>query len=84
MKNLGKDSQLTLAHLEPDQSARVLAISGANSAIKRMIALGFSPGAEVKMIRLAPLGDPMEFEVSGCLLTLRSEEARSVIIEAAV
>ena len=32
------------------------------------------------MVRRAPLGDPLEFEVNGCLLTLRSEDAASVVI----
>ncbi len=32
------------------------------------------------MVRRAPLGDPLEFEVNGCLLTLRSEDASSIVI----
>ncbi|NMA26770.1 MAG: ferrous iron transport protein A [Burkholderiales bacterium] len=45
------------------------------------MSLGLSPGARVRMVRRAPLGDPLEFDVSGCLLMLRSEEAAGIVVE---
>lgn len=61
--------------------AKIDCVLGNQASVRRIMALGFSPGAEVSLVRRAPLGDPLEFELSGCLLTLREEEAHKVMIE---
>ncbi|HDH10102.1 MAG TPA: ferrous iron transport protein A, partial [Chloroflexi bacterium] len=48
---------------------------------RRMMDMGLVAGAEVKVVRVAPLGDPVEFEVKGYHLSLRRSEARNVIVE---
>ena len=73
----------TLAELNPGDTAVVHAVANAGAKARRIMTLGITPGASVKMLRRAPLGDPMEFEVSGCLLTLRAEEASLVSVEEA-
>ena len=42
--------------------------------------MGVVSGAEVKVIRAAPLGDPIEFEVKGYNLSLRKSEARDITV----
>lgn len=80
---------MTLAELNPGDTAviktfkTIEAAKNIGAAIRRMMTLGINPGASVKMVRRAPLGDPLEFEVSGCLLTLRSEDAGCVLIHEA-
>jgi Fe2+ transport system protein FeoA len=46
-----------------------------------MMDMGLVTGAEVKVVRVAPLGDPIEFEVKGYSLSLRKSEARNVFVE---
>jgi ferrous iron transport protein A len=42
---------------------------------RRLLSLGLTRGAEIKVIRVAPLGCPVQIEVRGTSLTLRKEEA---------
>ena len=46
--------------------------------------MGITPGAEVTLVKRAPLGDPVEVTVRGYQLTLRKTEAQCVETEAAV
>lgn len=71
----------SLAELRQGEMAKIDCVLGNQASVRRIMALGFSPGAEVSLVRRAPLGDPLEFELSGCLLTLREEEAHKVMIE---
>jgi Fe2+ transport system protein FeoA len=43
--------------------------------------LGLLPGTAVEVVRVAPLGDPLELRVRGCLLSIRREEARAIDVE---
>ena len=73
----------TLAQLKPGQSARVADVTGEASLQQRILEMGILPGVEVRLIRVAPLGDPMEFELIGYRLSLRKSEAACVSVEAA-
>lgn len=48
---------------------------------KRLLAMGLTPGTEFKIIRFAPLGDPIEIKIRGFSLTIRKNEAASLLIE---
>ncbi len=48
---------------------------------KRLLALGVRPGAVVKVIRRAPMGDPMEIAVGDTLIAIRHAEAEEVLLE---
>ncbi len=48
---------------------------------RRLLSMGLTPGAELVIKRHAPLGDPTEIEVRGFLLSLRKDEADSLIVE---
>lgn len=43
--------------------------------------MGVVPGAEIKLMKLAPMGDPMEFRIHGYELTLRAADAEKIEIE---
>jgi ferrous iron transport protein A len=73
----------TLAQLRPGQKARVTDVQGDPMLQQRILEMGILPGTEVKLIRVAPLGDPMEFSVLGYNLSLRKSEAACVIVEGA-
>ena len=69
---------LALDQVEVGTSARLSTISPqlSDKLATRLMALGFVPGTEVKVMRRAPLGDPIEFEVRGGRISLRRSEAR--------
>nr|VFJ74352.1 MAG: ferrous iron transport protein A [Candidatus Kentron sp. FW] len=48
---------------------------------KRLMAMGLTPRTEFKVVRRAPLGDPMEINVRGYSLSLRKHEASAVLIQ---
>lgn len=72
----------TLADLAAGQTARVLSVEAPHdpAAARRMFDLGFVPGAEVKMVRRAPLADPVVFRIAGYEVALRREQARWVSV----
>jgi len=58
----------------------VVAVAGERELRRRLLEMGFCNGAQVEVIRRAPLGDPIEFRLRGYHLSLRDEQARHVRI----
>lgn len=56
-------------------------VEGDGKIRRRLFDMGVTPGATVKLIKKAPLGDPLEVTIRGYELTLRKTEANSVILE---
>ncbi len=73
-------SRLTLDALWVGQSGSICHID-VDSAGPRLMEMGLVPGTLVRVVRLAPLGDPMDVAVRGYHLSLRKSEARSVFID---
>lgn len=48
---------------------------------RRLLMLGVTPGSTLEVIRVAPLGDPIELRIRGCLITVRKDEAEILDIE---
>lgn len=48
---------------------------------KRLLAMGLTPGTQFSVTRFAPMGDPVEIKLRGFALTLRKDEADSLMIE---
>lgn len=69
---------LGLNALAANQSARIAGYSLPLKHRVRLLEMGFTPGIKVKVIRFAPLGDPMEVEVRGYRLLLRRSEASHI------
>ena len=72
----------TLADLKPGQKALVTGFTG-EDVPGRLMEMGLLPGTPIELVRLAPLGDPMDVRVRGYHLSLRRHEARCVLVEAA-
>jgi ferrous iron transport protein A len=73
---------MTLGDLEIGQQGRIRGFKRGSRAYRtRLMAMGLTPGTPVAVIRLAPLGDPMEIRVRGFALSLRRDEARIVLVE---
>ncbi|MGD0542097.1 MAG: FeoA family protein [Tepidisphaeraceae bacterium] len=58
----------------------VVSVDGDHDLRRRLLEMGFCNGAQVEVIRRAPLGDPIEFRLRGYHLSLRGEQARHVTI----
>ena len=69
---------MTLKDLKPDQNGIVASISTTGSMKRRIMDMGITPGVEIRVVKVAPLGDPVEVNVRGYELSLRGEEARSI------
>jgi len=65
----------------PGTSARILEIRGDGPVGQRLLEMGLVDGSEVRVVRTAPLGDPIEVEVLGYALTLRRSEAAAILVE---
>jgi len=69
---------LTLKDLQIGQSARISTVGGTGALRKHFLDMGMIPGAEVTLMKLAPLGDPMELRIHGYELTLRLADAAEI------
>lgn len=74
---------MTLRELSPGQAAKVVAINAAGGFKRRIMDMGITTGIGIKMVKVAPLGDPIEVTVRGYQLSLRKEEAASIEVEPA-
>ncbi len=70
-----------LIELKPGEKGRIMAISASGSLRGRMMDMGLVAGSEVKVIRLAPAGDPVQILLRGYSLALRRNEAMNIILE---
>ena len=60
--------------------ARVMGVTGSGAVARRLIEMGVVPGAPVRVIKTAPLGDPIEIRVRGYHLALRRTEAQTIMV----
>jgi ferrous iron transport protein A len=69
--------------LSPGESAKIAGYEKADPAYKsKLLSMGLTKGVEVRLIKRAPMGDPVELEVRGYRLSLRKDEANTLILEA--
>ena len=75
-------SRTTLASLAPGAKARIQDVDASDPGFTgRLFDLGVLPGAEVAVVRHAPLGDPIELLVRGSHFTIRKREAERIRVE---
>lgn len=72
---------MTLKELEIGKSAVINNVGGEGALRQHFLDMGMIPGAEVTVVKLAPMGDPMELQIHGYELTLRLAEAAQIEIE---
>ena len=71
---------MTLKELQIGKSAIVDAVGGAGALRQHFLDMGLIPGAEVTLVKLAPMGDPMELRIHGYELTLRLDDAAQITV----
>lgn len=72
---------MTLKELEIGKSAVIRAVGGEGALRQHFLDMGIIPGAEVTMVKLAPMGDPMQLEIHGYELTIRLADAEKIEAE---
>jgi Fe2+ transport system protein FeoA len=72
----------SLTDLIQGQSAKVVQVTGDGAVSQRLMEMGITPGATIRFIGSAPLGDPLEYEVRGYRLCMRRSEAKQIEVDA--
>ena len=75
------EMKMTLKELQIGKSAVITKVGGEGALRQHFLDMGMIPGAEVTVVKLAPMGDPMEVQIHGYELTLRLAEAEEIEIE---
>ena len=71
----------TLDNLEIGKSGRITEINGAGATRQHLLDMGIIPGTVIKLVKYAPLGDPIEYKLQGYSLTLRKDDAKTITVE---
>ena len=77
-----EEKTMTLAELKPGETGRIVHVGSVGSIRRRIVDMGAVSGTNVTVVKVAPLGDPIEVKIKGYSLTLRKEEAEVITVEA--
>ncbi len=69
-----------LSELEPGEKATIVSLED-EELILKLMEMGFLPGEQISVEQIAPLGDPISVMISGYQVSLRINEADSIIVE---
>lgn len=72
---------MTLNEILPKEKCVIVGLGRQSILRKRIIDMGLTMQTQVKVIKFAPLGDPIEIEVRGYQLSLRKDEAKEIYVE---
>jgi ferrous iron transport protein A len=73
-----------LSELKPGEMGVIIKVGGAGAIRSRLLSMGILPGAVIRVVRLSPLGDPIEYEIRGVFISLRKLEAEKVEVDKVV
>ena len=71
----------TLKELGIGESGSIVKIGTIGALKQRFMDMGITKGTEVKVLKIAPLGDPIEIEIRGYNLSIRKADAEKIVIE---
>jgi len=69
---------MNLAKLKPGQQGRITAIGAIGPLKRRLMDMGVLVGEQIRVVKVAPLGDPIEVTIKSYQLSLRKQEAEAV------
>lgn len=72
---------IPLAHLIPGDAGRVVDVLGEGAFRRRLLDMGFVSGTFVRVIKHAPLMNPIEYCIGGTHVTLRKDEAMRIVVD---
>ena len=74
---------MNLAKLQPGEKGRITALGAIGPLKRRLMDMGVLVGEEVRVIKVAPMGDPIEVVIKSYNLSLRKNEAEAIAVEVA-
>jgi DtxR family Mn-dependent transcriptional regulator len=77
----GKRNLVPLSRLKPGESGRVLQVLAGKGVCQRLIEMGVLPNVRIEMEGVAPLGDPIRVRIKGYRLSMRGQEAASILVD---
>lgn len=75
-----EEKDTTLDTLKPGEKARITKVRVRGSARRKLMDMGMVAGTDIELVRNAPLGDPMDYNIKGYHLSIRKEEAKQIFI----
>ena len=69
---------MTLSDLKPGSRATITGVRGNGALRRRLLEMGLSRGTHIEVIRVAPMGDPVEYRLRGYNLSLGKAEAKLI------
>jgi Fe2+ transport system protein FeoA len=75
------ERSLSLADLPLGASGVVASVGCPRAVARRLMEMGLLPGTRVTIVRIAPLGDPLELRLRSYALSIRREEAAAILLE---
>ena len=72
---------MTLDKLQIGKNAKIISVGGEGALRLRLLDMGLIPKTTVKIIKVAPMGDPIELFIRGYSLTIRLDDAKKIEIE---
>ncbi|MCM3703677.1 FeoA family protein [Paenibacillus macerans] len=72
---------VSLKELKPKESGVIKSIGASGPLRRKLMDMGITPGAEITMKKVAPLGDPIEVHIRGYDLSIRKAEADQITVE---
>lgn len=75
---------MTLDKYPIGKPTTITAVGGVGALRCRLLDMGLIPGTKVAVVKVAPMGDPIQLRLRGYELTLRLEDAREITVEDAV
>jgi ferrous iron transport protein A len=73
--------EVKLSELKSGDKAEIVSVKALGEIRRRLLDMGVTKGLMIKVVRKAPLGDPIEISFRGCHLTLRLEEADNIFVD---
>ncbi len=71
----------SLNNLKQGETGKIRSFKGKGEVRKHLMEMGLVRGSDIKVERVAPLGDPIEVKIKGYSLSLRKEDAKKIEIE---
>ena len=71
---------MTLNDIRINESVIISAVAGGGALRQHFLDMGVIPGAKITLVRIAPMGDPLEFRLHGYELTLRKDDAKNISV----
>ena len=78
--NVPERNEMNLSELGIGESAVITKVGGENALRLHLLDMGLIPHTQVTLIKVAPMGDPLEFRIRGYDLTLRKEDAANITV----